>query len=111
MNSAEKAGIVSILRKDPTAIAFGVNNTELSPMSVPALILPQAKLRYAGDKVVDPGLNGTWNIDRPQMRFVKPPPGAGKDGGFMYGIVIVGDGPPPGPWQDKVKNTHIYIHT
>lgn len=105
MRSAEKSGIATILRKDETAIAFGVNNTEISPMSVPAHILPQAKLRYAGDKVVDPGLAGTWNIDRPQMRFIKPPPGAGRDGGYMYGIVIVGDGPPPGPWQDKVEYT------
>eukprot|EP01036_Dinobryon_divergens_P026494 gene26494-35157_t len=102
-DGAEKSGIATILRKDETAIAFGVNNTEIGPMSVPAHILPQAKLRYAGDKVVDPGLAGTWNIDRPQMRFIKPPPGAGRDGGYMYGIVIVGDGPPPGPWQDKIK--------
>jgi hypothetical protein len=93
---------VNILRGDETAKAFGVSSTDPVPMSIPCVVLPQAKLRYGGDKIVDPGLAGTWNIDRPQMRFAKAPPGANRDGGYTYGIMIVGNGPPPGPWKDKV---------
>ena len=106
--SADTSGIVSILRKDETAIAFGVGNTQPTPMSCPAIVLPQAKLRYGGEKIVDPGLTGTWNIDRPQMKFVKAPPGASRDGSYPYGIAIIGDGPPPGPWKDRV-NPNLWI--
>ena len=109
--SADSTGLVSIVRNDETCKAFGVSNTDPSPMQIPAIILPQAKLRYGGDKVVDPLLNGTWNIDRPQMKFVKAPPGAGRDGSYMYGIIIVGDGPPPGPWKEKVWKLQLAIRT
>ena len=101
---------MKVLRVDDIAKAFGVSNTDASPMSVPCVILPQAKLRYGGDKIVDPGLTGTWNIDRPQMKFAKTPPGANREGAYTYGIMIVGEGPPPGPWKDKVcRITRIFF--
>lgn len=56
--------------------AFGLNNIEQQPMAVAARLLPQAKLRYGMNKIVDPWLSGSWNIDRPQQQFINPPPKA-----------------------------------
>lgn len=100
-------GVVSILRKDSTATAFGINNISPEPMVVQGTILPQAKLRYFGEKVVDPEKAGTWNIDRPQMKFVKPPPGQNREGAYTYGVMLVGSGPPPGPWEERVDIPYI----
>jgi len=101
--SETTTGVVNLIRNDSTAADFGLSKTSMEPMMVPASVLPQAKLRYAGEKVVDPGFAGTWNIDRPQMRFVKPPPAPNRDGSYTYGVLIVGNGPPPGPWQERVS--------
>jgi len=101
-DSATTTGVVNLIRNDSTAADFGLSKTSLEPMMVPACVLPQAKLRYAGDKMVDPGFNGTWNIDRPQMKFVKAPPAPNKDGSYTYGVLVVGNGPPPGPWKERV---------
>lgn len=93
-NGAGGESIVNILQKDPNARAFGIHNMQGSPMEVPAVFLPQAKLRYKGEAVVDPGFAGSWNIDRPQMKFVTAPPNPNKGGGYGYGVLLVGDGPP-----------------
>lgn len=82
-------GIVHSLRGDVCATAFGLGGLSAIPQEVPAMILPQAKLRYSGEKVVDPGLAGTWNMDRPQMKFVKSPPQPNPDGSYNYAIVVL----------------------
>eukprot|EP01039_Chlorochromonas_danica_P004141 gene4141-4546_t len=91
---SNSSSIVSVLRGDATAQAFGVASIELQPLTSSAVLLPQAKLAYGGNKVVDPLLNGSWNIDRPQQKFARMPPSPGADGGFKYGVLVVGDGPP-----------------
>jgi hypothetical protein len=94
--------IVAVLRSDPNAVAFGLNNIASKSIASPAIILPQGKLRY-GNGIVDPGLSGTWNIDRPQRTFFKPPPQPTKDG-YMYGVLVVANRAPgqPGEWERKV---------
>jgi hypothetical protein len=60
--------VVNSLLKDSNADAFGVGTVQSRPMEVPAVFLPQAKLQYGEGRVVDPGFNGAWNIDRPQQK-------------------------------------------
>jgi hypothetical protein len=42
----DSASVVSVLRKDPNAAAFGVSTINPEPMAVSAVLLPPAKLRY-----------------------------------------------------------------
>jgi hypothetical protein len=90
--AAGDASIVSVLRNDATAKAFGLNGISAKPMAVQAVLLPNAKLRYGGGVVIDPLMTGTWNMDG--KKFSHVPVGAGNIG---YGILIVGGNGPPGP--------------
>lgn len=72
-------------------------------MAVECRILPQAKIRYASEKVVDPQLNGSWAIDRPQVQFIEAPP-ASMGGEYLYGVAIVGDSPPRGNFEPIVAD-------
>lgn len=81
-NTGGKA-IVNVVRDDPTMRDFGMNNIAKEPLSVHAVILPPAKLRYGGGKTLDPMLNGTWNNEG--YVYAKSPPGAVK-----YGLLICG---------------------
>lgn len=90
-NNAE-GSIVSVLRRDPTATAFGLHNISPKPMAISAILLPNAKIRYAGNTMVDPKFLGTWNMDG--KKFSNSPPGAGA-GSIGYGILVVGGNGPP----------------
>jgi eukaryotic translation initiation factor 2C len=84
--------IVPVIASDPTNQAFGMSTIDRTPMAVDAFLLPAAKLKYANG-VVDPSLQGTWNIDRPLMKFVRAPPGPASNGKYKYGILITGGEP------------------
>jgi hypothetical protein len=88
--------IVQVLRSGPSSAAFGLSSIEEKPMAVNARLLPQAKLRYRDDQVIDPQLLGTWNIDRAGSvaRFARAPPNPNAKGGYLYGILVVGDSIP-----------------
>ena len=103
--SGEDGGtsVVNVLRNDPTARAFGVSAIESEPMAVPAYLLPSPKLAYGGGQTIDPKLEGGWNIDRPQRRFVRLPPG-GTDKGYMYGIIVISNTKPADDWQQLVQD-------
>ena len=85
-----EGSIVTVLRNDPTAKAFGLHNISKEPIATSAILLPQAKLRYGGGVIVDPLLNGTWLMDG--KKFSHPPQGAANIG---YGILVVGGRGPP----------------
>lgn len=98
--------VVSVLRSDADCQKFGLDGVAPQPLTSPAFLLPPAKLAYGGGKIVDPGLAGSWNIDRPQQLFAKLPPAAAA-AGFMFGVLLAGDRPPPGEpayWQGKVSD-------
>ena len=86
------SSIVSVLRNDPTAKAFGLGEISTTPMAVSAVLLPHAKLRYGGGIVIDPLLSGTWNMDG--KKFSHPP---AQNTNIGYGILIVGGYGPPSP--------------
>jgi hypothetical protein len=109
MNGNNGGGsFVDVLKTDPITQAFGVSAIEKLPMAVAAKLLPQARLRYAGNKSVDPGLAGAWNIDRPQMQFVKLPPAMAANG-YMYGVLLVGNSAPRGDWQGLIEDFMVTI--
>ena len=95
--------IVKTIRNDPTAQAFGLSGVSATPSTVPATILPQAKLQYGAGQVVDPGFKGTWSADFPKKVPFYRPPAAGQ-GKCTYGIVLVGDAPPRGDWKGTLEN-------
>lgn len=86
----DNSTVVSVLRTDSTAAAFGVNKIASEPMACMATLLPQAKLKF-GNTVLDPKLSGTWNIEG--NTFAKLPP-ANDPKGYMYGVLIVTDRDP-----------------
>jgi eukaryotic translation initiation factor 2C len=95
--------VVNVLRQDPTAKKFGTSEIAAEPMNVAAYLLPPPKLVYGGNAIVEPRLEGGWNIDRPQRKFVRLPP-APSDRGYMYGIMIVSNNQPSPDWSDRVKH-------
>jgi hypothetical protein len=102
-NGADGKSIVHMLKTDRSTLAFGLGNIEEKPMAVNCRLLPQAKLRYLSDRIIDPQLNGAWNIDRPQVQFAEPPPRPVK-GEYMYGVMLVGDRPPRGNYEDLTRD-------
>lgn len=96
---SSETSVVQILTRDPVATAFGVNRITPQPMQVSATLLPQAKLKYGQNKVVDPMLNGTWKCEK--MAANRPPPGMTAQG-LSYGIMLVGSRAPPA-WEEKVR--------
>lgn len=66
------------------------------------IIIPKSQLQYANG-TVDPGLMGTWNIDRPQKKFLKPPAAPGPKG-FMYGVMVVCPRRPRDGWQEPLES-------
>ncbi len=74
--STQGLSALDAMRTDADVQSFGLNFVEKEPMAVAARLLPQPKLRYGQNKMVDPGLSGGWSIDRPQQQFVTPPPKA-----------------------------------
>jgi len=103
-----ETNIVQVLRNDPNNHAFGLHAINPEPMAVPAILLPQAKLRY-GNGMIDPMLQGTWNIDRPTKAFARAPPNPSNpaDGSFLYGVLMVGDEPPRGVKLPDVVNPFL----
>ena len=97
-NEAE-GSIVSVLRKDSTATAFGLNNISVKPMAISAILLPNAKIRYAENTMVDPKFLGTWNMDG--KKFSNAPPGTGPIG---YGMLTVGGNCSPGAQDLQTVN-------
>lgn len=55
----EPTSVVSVLMADSTTRSFGTSSINATPMSVTATLLPQAKLRFLGEQVSDPGLLDT----------------------------------------------------
>ena len=43
--------VINVIAADPTTAGFGINGIEKKPFQVPAVLLPQAKMRYAGNQV------------------------------------------------------------
>ena len=78
--------VLAHIKKDKDCTAFGLQGIQDQPMAVAAKLLPQAKLSYAGNQVVDPGLSGSWN----SLKFKHLPPAMAKDG-YMYGVMVVCD--------------------
>lgn len=91
--------IVHVVRNDPIAAAFGVGHVSQAPIVTPATLLPPARIRYGNGAEVDPVLAGSWNLNR--NKFVTPPPNAGPDGKYMYGVMIVSDREPQN-WREPV---------
>lgn len=96
-DGAKGSPLASSYQSDVSALAFGLGGIEKHAMAVQAKLLPQAKLQYLGAGIVDPGLSGSWNIDRPQMKFKHPAPDP-TGAGYMYGVMVVADRPPYGDW-------------
>jgi eukaryotic translation initiation factor 2C len=95
--------VLHVLKQDPTAKAFGTANIDPVPMAVPAHLLPPPKLQYQGS-TVNPGLEGSWNIDRPkQQRFVRLPPNPIAGKGYTYGLLVVSARQPSQNWADLVR--------
>ena len=105
MSHINKEGsVITMLKTDPSAIAFGLNDLNSTPMKVPATLLPPPRLQYGKNATIDPVLNGTWNIDYPKRNeFLRAPPFPQGAAGYTYGVLVVGDGPPRDPqWKEKI---------
>lgn len=89
--------VVTMLRDDPNNRAMGLHQINPEPMAVSATILPPAQIVYKDLSKVDPGLRGEWKMDG--KRFYASPPGADTKGRHKYGVLLVGNGPPPGDWR------------
>jgi eukaryotic translation initiation factor 2C len=86
------SSVVNILQRDATSKTFGLSTISPSPIVVQATLLPQAKISYGGNKEVDPGLSGGWNINAKE-KFVRYPPNP-LNGAYKYGILLVSNAPP-----------------
>ena len=100
MQHITENSIVTVMRENKDARAFGVGDIAPEPMQCNAILLPPAKIRYGGGRDVDPQLSGSWNMER--QKFAHPPP-APIERKYMYGILLVGDRPPQGDYKSIVR--------
>jgi hypothetical protein len=63
-----------------------LSDIDPEPMSVKAILLPQAKLQFGDGVKVNPNLAGSWNFEG--KKFAHGPPNS-IDGGFKYAVLIV----------------------
>lgn len=103
LGDSRSESILHTLKNDTCVQSFGLKDLSIHPHEVPGLILPQAKLCYKFGNVLDPGLSGSWNIDKPQVNFFESPPNPNNDGSYSYGVLIIGIKPPPEIWEEKVN--------
>jgi hypothetical protein len=95
--------VLQVVKEDQTAQAFGTSNIDLTPMSVPAVILPPPKLQYR-ESTVDPKLDGCWSHDHQLFASVPPKPTSlGGKSGYVYGILVVNSRVP----QDRGQIEHF----
>lgn len=87
----DTSNIYQSISGDSNIADFGLSNINKTPMAVAAKILPSVTLKYAGNKTVSPGLAGSWNSDG--QKCIIPPPQP-LNGGYLYGVLLVGSGPP-----------------
>jgi len=83
--------LMSKIRNDHDAKAFGINGLATEPMKVHASLLPPARIQYDG-AIVDPKLAGSWNKPN-QARFTMPPPSPRIHDGqpiYLFGSFIIG---------------------
>ena len=78
--------VINVLQQDPIAKSFGLDGISSSPLSVPAVLLPPAKLQFGRGKRLEPGLSGTWNFEG--NTFAHAPPGA-VNGQYKFAIMVV----------------------
>jgi hypothetical protein len=92
--------LLTTIRTDAIAAAFGVSDFEVEPMCVSGRLLPPPKLSYLNQQV-EPKLGGSWNLPRP-VKFSQNPPAPSSDGSFKFRVVVVGR-PRPG-WEQVVDS-------
>jgi len=61
LTQASNNGVISRIRNDDDAKAFGVSSLGTEFMPVAARLLPPAKIQYGGNRTVDPKFDGKWN--------------------------------------------------
>lgn len=80
-----KHGLFGEMIRDANSQAFGLSAVSTIPMKVQASILPPPKLKY-GNKVIEPGLRGTWNLAG-GVTFAEPAPC--EQSSLPYGLILV----------------------
>lgn len=78
------SNIINVLNQVP---GFGMSGIENRPIELQAIMLPNAKIRYAGNKSVDPGLAGQWF--QTAHKFVTMPPVPHPTAGYRYAVMVV----------------------
>lgn len=101
-NMSSNDGLLGTIRSDPTAMAFGVSDFELRPMSVAGRLLPPPTLMYHGNQQVEPKLSGSWNTPSP-VKFAQNPKSPSADGSYTYGVVVVGKPRSHDSWEQTVS--------
>jgi hypothetical protein len=87
-SSTGSTDLLTAVRNDETACAFGLRGIDPTPMTIPCKLLPPAKLQY-GNMTFEPKLEGTWNLSKNQTFATKPVPGMyNRDGNVIYGVLV-----------------------
>ena len=87
-SSTGSTDLITSVRSDETACAFGLIGIDPSPMSVPCKLLPPAKLQYA-NMSFEPKLEGTWNLSSGQQFAAKPVANMYDNRGrIVYGVLV-----------------------
>jgi len=97
--------IVSVLKSDVTAKAFGLGNISDTPMSVGASLLPSPKLQYGKGQILEPKLAGTWNAEGRQVYLSSSSFYKGNE--IPFAVMICGSRPPPRPDFEKVLSDFV----
>lgn len=96
---SNRDSVVNVIRDDTTAKAFGTADVSTSPMIVSSRLLPQAKLLYRGNQILDPKLQGSWNLAERNVKFLTSP---GGDKAIPFGILVVSPSKPQG-FEEKIE--------
>jgi hypothetical protein len=89
LQDAADHGIISSIRRDGDAKAFGIDKLSSEPMPVAARMLPPAKLQYGDNRILSIDFKGSWNPENTKVAHLPKNPSTSQRNGAYYAIGVI----------------------
>jgi hypothetical protein len=89
LQDAADHGIISSIRRDGDAKAFGIDKLSFEHMPVAARMLPAATLQYGDNRILSVDFKGSWNPENTKVAHLPKNPSTSQRNGAYYAIGVI----------------------